>query len=94
MIRRFDQPAADSPVVAPIASGKFETWEPFKGSKRLHNIYDVIADSQNNVYVGWIMGGALVILAGTLATLQRGHSGDGAISMEPTSEEDPTMPSA
>jgi virginiamycin B lyase len=33
-----------------LASGKFETWEPFKGSKRLHNIYDVIADSRNNAW--------------------------------------------
>ena len=33
-----------------LASGKFETFEPFKGSTKNHNIYDVIADSQNNVY--------------------------------------------
>ncbi len=33
-----------------LASGKFETFEPFKGSTKTHNIYDVIADSQNNVY--------------------------------------------
>jgi virginiamycin B lyase len=33
-----------------IASGKIETWEPFKTAKEPHNIYDVIPDSQNNVY--------------------------------------------
>src|SRR2546428_1274542 len=33
-----------------LASGKWETFEPFKDSKRNHNIYDVIADSKNNVY--------------------------------------------
>ena len=33
-----------------IASGKIETWEPFKNAKEPHNIYDVIPDSQNNVY--------------------------------------------
>jgi virginiamycin B lyase len=33
-----------------IASGKIETWEPFKTAKEPHNIYDVIPDSKNNVY--------------------------------------------
>src|SRR5665213_195451 len=33
-----------------IATGKFETWEPFKGVAGPHNIYDVIPDSKNNVY--------------------------------------------
>lgn len=33
-----------------IATGKIETWEPFKGAKEPHNIYDVIPDSQNNAY--------------------------------------------
>ena len=36
-----------------LASGKFETWEPFRegvAKGRNHNIYDVIADSKNNVY--------------------------------------------
>ena len=33
-----------------LASGKIETWEPFKGAKEPHNIYDIIPDSKNNVY--------------------------------------------
>jgi len=33
-----------------IATGKIETWEPFKGAPGPHNIYDVIPDSGNNVY--------------------------------------------
>ena len=33
-----------------IATGKIETWEPFKDAKEPHNIYDVIPDSNNNVY--------------------------------------------
>ena len=36
-----------------LASGKFETWEPFRDAVakgRNHNIYDVIADSQNNAW--------------------------------------------
>ena len=33
-----------------IATGKWETWEPFKGAKEPHNIYDVVADSKNNVW--------------------------------------------
>ena len=33
-----------------IASGKLETFEPFKGASGPHNIYDVIPDSKNNVY--------------------------------------------
>jgi streptogramin lyase len=35
-----------------IASGQFETFEPFKGAPagEYHNIYDVIPDSRNNVY--------------------------------------------
>ena len=35
-----------------IATGKIETWEPFKGAPKgeTHNIYDVIPDSGNNVY--------------------------------------------
>jgi streptogramin lyase len=33
-----------------IATGKIETWEPFKNAKTVHNIYDVIPDSRNNVY--------------------------------------------
>ena len=31
-----------------LATGKFETWEPFKSGN--HNIYDVVADSRNNAY--------------------------------------------
>jgi len=35
-----------------LASGKFETWAPFKETQKdqLHNIYDVVPDSKNNVY--------------------------------------------
>ena len=35
-----------------IASGKMETWEPFKTAPKgePHNIYDAIPDSKNNVY--------------------------------------------
>jgi virginiamycin B lyase len=35
-----------------IATGKIETWKPFKGAPKgePHNIYDVIPDSKNNVY--------------------------------------------
>jgi virginiamycin B lyase len=35
-----------------LASGKVETFEPFKGAKEgeAHNIYDVIPDSHNNAY--------------------------------------------
>jgi virginiamycin B lyase len=35
-----------------IATGKIETWEPFKGAPKgePHNIYDVIPDSMNNAY--------------------------------------------
>ncbi len=33
-----------------VATGKFETFEPFKGMSGPHNIYDVIPDSRNNVY--------------------------------------------
>jgi len=33
-----------------LKSGTWETWDPFKDSPRGHNIYDVIADSQNNAY--------------------------------------------
>src|SRR3954469_1657652 len=33
-----------------LATGKVETWAPFKDSKEPHNIYDVIADSQNNAF--------------------------------------------
>ena len=33
-----------------IATGKIETFEPFKGVPGPHNIYDVIPDSRNNVY--------------------------------------------
>jgi streptogramin lyase len=33
-----------------IASGKIETFEPFKGVPGPHNIYDVVPDSKNNVY--------------------------------------------
>ena len=35
-----------------IATGKIETWQPFKGAPKgeSHNIYDVIPDSENNVY--------------------------------------------
>jgi streptogramin lyase len=33
-----------------IATGKGETWAPFKDSKEPHNIYDVISDSHNNAY--------------------------------------------
>ncbi|MGB9170450.1 MAG: carboxypeptidase regulatory-like domain-containing protein [Bradyrhizobium sp.] len=33
-----------------VASGKLETFEPFKGMSGPHNVYDVIPDSKNNVY--------------------------------------------
>ena len=33
-----------------LTSGQIETFEPYKTSKTPHNIYDVIPDSQNNVY--------------------------------------------
>ena len=33
-----------------VASGKGETWAPFKESKEPHNIYDVISDSHNNAF--------------------------------------------
>jgi virginiamycin B lyase len=35
-----------------IATGKIETWEPFKGAPKgqLHNVYDVIPDSHNNAF--------------------------------------------
>jgi virginiamycin B lyase len=33
-----------------IATGKIETFEPFKGVPGPHNIYDVVPDSKNNVY--------------------------------------------
>ena len=33
-----------------LATGKIETWEPFKEAKEPHNIYDVIPDSKNNIY--------------------------------------------
>jgi streptogramin lyase len=33
-----------------IATGKIETWEPFKNASGPHNIYDVIPDSKNNAY--------------------------------------------
>jgi streptogramin lyase len=33
-----------------IATGKIETFEPFKGAGGPHNIYDVIPDSKNNAY--------------------------------------------
>src|SRR5712691_9115047 len=35
-----------------VASGKIETWEPFKDAPKgePHNIYDVIPDSKNNAY--------------------------------------------
>jgi virginiamycin B lyase len=33
-----------------IATGKIETWAPFKGARGAHNIYDVVPDSRNNVY--------------------------------------------
>lgn len=33
-----------------IATGKLETWEPFKGVPGPHNIYDVIPDSKNNAF--------------------------------------------
>ena len=35
-----------------VATGKIETWEPFKSAPKgePHNIYDVIPDSQNNVF--------------------------------------------
>jgi virginiamycin B lyase len=35
-----------------IATGKFETWEPFKTAPKgeAHNIYDVIPDSHNNAF--------------------------------------------
>jgi streptogramin lyase len=33
-----------------IATGKLETFEPFKSAPGSHNIYDVVPDSNNNVY--------------------------------------------
>jgi len=33
-----------------LATGKWETWEPYKESPQGHNIYDVISDSQNNAW--------------------------------------------
>ncbi|MGA7070265.1 virginiamycin B lyase family protein [Bradyrhizobium sp.] len=33
-----------------VATGKLETFEPFKGMSGPHNVYDVIPDSKNNVY--------------------------------------------
>jgi streptogramin lyase len=33
-----------------VATGKLETFEPFKGMSGSHNIYDVIPDSRNNIY--------------------------------------------
>jgi virginiamycin B lyase len=35
-----------------IATGKIETWEPFKGAPKgqSHNIYDVVPDSHNNAF--------------------------------------------
>ncbi len=33
-----------------LATGKIETFEPFKNAKEPHNIYDVIPDSKNNVF--------------------------------------------
>ena len=33
-----------------LATGKVETWAPFKDTGDVHNIYDVISDSHNNVY--------------------------------------------
>ena len=33
-----------------VATGKLETFEPFKGMSGPHNIYDVIPDSKNNIY--------------------------------------------
>ena len=35
-----------------LASGKIETWEPFKSAPKgeAHNIYDVVPDSQNNAW--------------------------------------------
>jgi len=33
-----------------IATGKWETFEPFKGASGPHNIYDVVPDSKNNVF--------------------------------------------
>ena len=33
-----------------LATGKWETWEPYKAAPVGHNIYDVISDSQNNAW--------------------------------------------
>ena len=33
-----------------LATGRIETFEPFKGMSGPHNIYDVIPDSRNNIY--------------------------------------------
>lgn len=33
-----------------LKTGAVETWAPFKDSKKLHNIYDVISDSKNNAF--------------------------------------------
>lgn len=33
-----------------LATGKVETWAPFKDTGDVHNIYDVISDSHNNVF--------------------------------------------
>ena len=33
-----------------LATGKWETWEPYKDSPQGHNIYDVVSDSKNNAW--------------------------------------------
>jgi virginiamycin B lyase len=33
-----------------LATGKWETFEPFKGLPGNHNLYDIVSDSQNNAY--------------------------------------------
>ena len=33
-----------------LTTSKWETWEPYKGAKEPHNIYDIVADSKNNLF--------------------------------------------
>jgi virginiamycin B lyase len=52
-----------------LASGKFETFEPFRGSPKVHNIYDVIADSQNNAYFTDLANGDIGRIDGKTAKI-------------------------
>jgi len=33
-----------------MATGKFETWTPYKGMKGPHSVYGIYADSKNNIF--------------------------------------------